>query len=267
MSGTRAPAQSAAAGPGALSLRGVARSYVVEGRRLEALQGIDLDVAPGEFVAIVGPSGCGKSTLLRLIAGLDDADPGEILLDGAPIRGTSLDRGLVFQDHRLLPWLTLEQNVALALENAPLIAAEKRLKVAWHIRLVGLAGFENAWPHQLSGGMAQRAAIARGLVGRPQALLLDEPLGALDALTRIRLQDELLRIWRAEGVTMILVTHDVDEAIYLGDRVVVMNPNPGRIVADIPVALPHPRDRADARFAGIKAEVLRHMQGFELEVA
>ncbi len=252
---------------GTVAIRGLSKSYDVEGRRFDVLRDIHLEARPGEFIAIVGPSGCGKSTLLRLVVGLDDDYAGEILLDGARIQGTSLDRGLVFQDHRLLPWLTLKENVALSLENAPLPAAEKARTVAAHVRLVGLAGFENAYPHQLSGGMAQRAAIARGLATRPEVLLLDEPLGALDALTRLRLQDELLRIWRAEQVTMILVTHDVDEAIYLADRVVVMNADPGRIVADLPVGLPQPRDRSGAGFAAIKREVLRHMGGYELAVA
>lgn len=252
---------------GSLQIRGVSKRYQVEDHRIDVLRSVSLDVRPGEFISIVGPSGCGKSTLLRLIVGLDDDYEGEILLDGARIAGTSLDRGIVFQDHRLLPWLTLEGNVALSLENAPWPASRKREAVAEHIALVGLERFESAYPHQLSGGMAQRAAIARGLVGRPGVLLLDEPLGALDALTRVRLQDELLRIWRAESVTMLLVTHDVDEAIYLGDRVVVMNAKPGRIVADLPVELPHPRDRSSPGFGDLKRRVLEHMQDYDLEVA
>ncbi|MDH2328990.1 ABC transporter ATP-binding protein [Cereibacter sp. SYSU M97828] len=244
---------------GTLDIRNVAKTYEVEGRQVNALSGVNLHVAPGEFISIVGPSGCGKSTLLRLIIGLDTGYQGDILLDGHRITGTSLDRGIVFQDHRLLPWLTLEQNVALALENSRLSGAERKSTVTDHIELVGLSGFESAWPHQLSGGMAQRAAIARGLVGRPGILLLDEPLGALDALTRLRLQEELVRIWKAEGVTMILVTHDVDEAIYLSDRVVVMNSTPGRIVDEIAVDLPRPRDRAGAEFSAIKRRVLSLM--------
>ncbi|RWR04591.1 ABC transporter ATP-binding protein [Paenirhodobacter populi] len=252
---------------GTLDIRNVSKGYSVDGRRLDVLSNVNLHVAPGEFISIVGPSGCGKSTLLRLIIGLDTDYGGDILLDGARITGTSLDRGIVFQDHRLLPWLTLEKNIALALENSGLSAREKRETVAAHIRLVGLEGFETAYPHQLSGGMAQRGAIARGLVGRPGILLLDEPLGALDALTRLRLQEEIVRIWRAEGVTMILVTHDVDEAIYLSDRVIVMNSGPGRIVEEITVNQPRPRDRAGADFAGIKRRVLALMGEYEIEVA
>ena len=252
---------------GTLDIRNVAKHYDVDGRSLTALSNVNLHVSPGEFISIVGPSGCGKSTLLRLILGLDTDYAGDILLDGERIAGTSLDRGIVFQDHRLLPWLTLEGNVSLALENAHLSKTERQQTVADHIRLVGLQGFETVYPHQLSGGMAQRGAIARGLVTRPRILLLDEPLGALDALTRLRLQEELVRIWKAEGVTMILVTHDVDEAIYLSDRVVVMNANPGRIVEEIPVALPRPRDRASQGFAAIKRRVLALMGEYDLEVA
>jgi len=252
---------------GSVDIRNVAKQYHVDGRPLNVLTNVNLHVAPGEFISIVGPSGCGKSTLLRLILGLDADYGGDILLDGEPISGTSLDRGIVFQDHRLLPWLTLEGNVQLALENAGLAKAAKRQTVADHIRLVGLQGFESVYPHQLSGGMAQRGAIARGLVTRPRILLLDEPLGALDALTRLRLQEELVRIWKAEGVTMILVTHDVDEAIYLSDRVVVMNSDPGRIVEEIPVNLPRPRDRTGAAFGDIKRRVLGLMGEYDLEVA
>ncbi len=178
-----------------LEISHVSKSYAVNGRILPVLRDITFSVAAGSFVSIVGASGCGKSTLLRLIVGLDPDYRGDILLGGQSISGTSLSRGIVFQDHRLLPWLTLEQNVGLALANLPWPAAEKREAVREHIALVGLSGFESAYPYQLSGGMAQRAAIARGLVTRPEILLLDEPLGALDALTRVRLQDELLRIW------------------------------------------------------------------------
>ncbi|MFT4267238.1 MAG: ABC transporter ATP-binding protein [Xenophilus sp.] len=246
--------------PGRLEIRNISKSYEVAGRpRLDVLRHVGLTVEPGSFVSIVGPSGCGKSTLLRLIAGLDADYQGDILLHGERIAGTSLSRGIVFQDHRLLPWLTLQQNIALSLENARWPAERKARAVREHIALVGLNGFESAYPHQLSGGMAQRAAIARGLANQPEILLLDEPLGALDALTRIHLQEELLRIWRAEGVTMILVTHDVDEAIYLSDRVIVMNAGPGRIVREVPVALDHPRDRAGPRFAELKGEILEAM--------
>ncbi|MCW3479338.1 ABC transporter ATP-binding protein [Neisseriaceae bacterium JH1-16] len=241
---------------GTLSLKHLNKSYPVKGQPLSVLEDISLDIQPGEFISIVGSSGCGKSTLLRLLIGLEDQFDGEILLDGQPVKGPSLERGIVFQDHRLFPWLTVEQNVALALENSPLSEADKRDTIAQHIELVSLTGFEKAYPHQLSGGMSQRVAIARGLVNRPRILLLDEPFGALDALTRAHLQVELQRIWQAEGITTVLVTHDVDEAVFLGDRVVVMQPRPGRIKRIVPVPLPHPRVRGDVRLAALRDDIL-----------
>jgi sulfonate transport system ATP-binding protein len=247
---------------GSLAINDVTKYYDVDGHPLKVLEDINIDVLPGEFVSIVGPSGCGKSTILRLVVGLDPEYFGAISLDGVPVRGTSLNRGIVFQDHRLLPWLTLEENIGLSLENSGWSQTEKKKTIREHIDLVGLRGFEKVYPYQLSGGMAQRAAIARGLVNRPEVLLLDEPLGALDALTRLRLQEELLRIWRVEKTTMILVTHDVDEAIYLSDRILVMNANPGRIVQEITVGLAVPRDRGSHEFAAIKRQILGHMREY-----
>ncbi|EHP42390.1 taurine transport protein (ABC superfamily, ATP_bind) [Cupriavidus basilensis OR16] len=246
---------------GTLNIAHLRKQYEVKGEPLPVLEDITLSIAPGEFVSIVGASGCGKSTLLRLVVGLEEDYKGEILLDGKRVVGTSLDRGIVFQEHRLFPWLTVEQNIRTALLNAKLSEADKRRTVREHIALVGLAGFETAFPHQLSGGMSQRVAIARALVTRPEILLLDEPFGALDALTRAYLQQELHRIWQAEGITMILVTHDVEEAIYLGDRVVVMEPRPGRIRRILPVPLAHPRDRAALGFARVKDDVLQEFTG------
>jgi len=241
---------------GTLQIDHLSKHYDVKGEPLPVLDNITLTVNPGEFVSIVGSSGCGKSTLLRLIVGLEDDYQGEVLLDGQRVLGTSLDRGIVFQEHRLFPWLNVEQNIALGLLNANFTEAEKTRSVREHINLVGLGGFETAHPHQLSGGMSQRVAIARALVSRPEVLLLDEPFGALDALTRAHLQQKLHRIWQAEGITMILVTHDVEEAVYLGDKVVVMEPRPGRIRRIVPVPLAHPRDRAALPFARIKEDVL-----------
>jgi sulfonate transport system ATP-binding protein len=242
--------------PDTIDILHVSKHYAQRGAALAVLDDITLRVRPGEFVSVLGSSGCGKSTLLRLIAGLDTDYGGEIRVAGEPVRDTSLERGIVFQDHRLFPWLTASQNILAALRNASLSAKEKREAVAEHIELVGLTGFEQAYPHQLSGGMAQRVAIARGLVNRPRVLLLDEPFGALDALTRGRLQNELQRIWERERITMILVTHDVDEALYLGDRVVTMAPRPGRIKRVVEVALPRPRERSDPRFIRLRDEVL-----------
>jgi len=234
----------------------VSKTFRVGKEPLQALQGVDLTVASAEFVTIVGASGCGKSTLLRIIAGLETRFDGEVRHDGRPIEGASLDRGIVFQEPRLFPWLTVEQNVALGLENAPLDAAAKRRVTTEHVALVGLAGFETAYPRQLSGGMAQRVAIARSLVNRPGVLLLDEPFGALDAMTRAHLQEELQRIWKHERITAVLVTHDVDEAVLLGDRVVVMAPRPGRIAEIFHVTAPRPRDRKDPELLRLRNAVL-----------
>ncbi|KAF1049160.1 ABC transporter ATP-binding protein [Xylophilus sp.] len=243
-----------------VAIRHLSKQYDVKGTPLQVLQDITLSVAAGEFVSIVGASGCGKSTLLRLVVGLEGDYAGEIRVGGQPVEGTSLDRGIVFQEHRLFPWQTVEQNIATGLLNAPGTPQDKRRSVQEHIALVGLQGFEKAYPHQLSGGMSQRVAIARALVNRPKVLLLDEPFGALDALTRSRLQRELQRICLAEGITAILVTHDVEEAIYLGDRVVVMQPRPGRISRIVKVELPRPRARGSADFAAIKDDILEEFE-------
>jgi sulfonate transport system ATP-binding protein len=248
---------------GTLTIRNVGKHYHVKGAStLNVLDDINLDVAPGEFISIVGSSGCGKSTLLRLIVGLDSDYRGDLYHGREKIKGPSLRRGIVFQEHRLFPWLTVQENVGLGLQNSDLDPAERRRLIQDHIDLVGLSGFEQAHPHQLSGGMAQRAAIARGLVNTPEILLLDEPFGALDALTKIYLQSELHRIWRKEKITMIMVTHDVEEAIFLSNRVVVMDARPGRIKHIVPVPLDHPRDRADRDFVRLKDEVLREISGF-----
>src|SRR5687767_11017742 len=201
---------------GSIEIEGVSKKYKVRNESLLALDKLTLTIKPGEFLSIVGSSGCGKSTLLRLLTGLDVDYEGEIRVNGVRIQGTSLDRGIVFQEHRLFPWLTVRENVALGLENSGWSDEKKEKAIQDHIELVGLQGFEKAYPHQLSGGMAQRAAIARGLVNQPSILLLDEPFGALDALTRSKLQQELQRIWQLEKITMILVTHDVEEAVFLG---------------------------------------------------
>ncbi|MEK1890513.1 MAG: ABC transporter ATP-binding protein [Phyllobacterium sp.] len=239
-----------------LKISSVSRHFRVNGADLTALDRVSLDVRAGEFITIVGASGCGKSTLLRLGAGLDTGHDGRIEHAGKTVTGPSLDRGIVFQEPRLFPWLTVERNVALGLENAPLSKGKKQDLVAKQIALVGLTGFEKAYPHQLSGGMAQRAGIARGLVNRPDVLFLDEPFGALDAITKARLQGELQEIWAREKITMVLVTHDVDEAVYLGERVVIMAPRPGRIRKIVPVDLPHPRERTSGRLASIRNHVL-----------
>ncbi len=236
-----------------LSLSDVGRTFEGANGPVVALEGVNLTIAPGEFVSLVGPSGCGKSTLLRAIAGLDREFSGEILADGTPVRGPDLARGIVFQEPRLFPWLALAENVGFGLRGPGAARAERIREL---INLVGLAGFEKAYPHQLSGGMAQRAAIARALAPSPGVLLLDEPFGALDAFTRMRLQDALQEIWLASRTTAILVTHDIEEAIDLGQRVVVMSPRPGRIRRIVEIDLPYPRDRAGERFAAYRREIL-----------
>ncbi|MFT4190997.1 MAG: ABC transporter ATP-binding protein [Comamonas sp.] len=237
----------------------VGKTFTVDGRAFEALRDISLRIAPGEFTAIVGASGCGKSTLLRLLVGLDRDYSGHIHAGGQAVRGIGADRGIVFQEHRLFPWLTVRQNIALGIINEPLPADEKARRVDEQIALVGLKGFESALPHQLSGGMSQRVAIARGLVASPGILLLDEPFGALDALTRRQMQEELLRIRQKRQITTLLVTHDVEEAVFLADRVVVLQPRPGRIHDIARIDLPQPRDRNapafQERVAGIVAQL------------
>jgi sulfonate transport system ATP-binding protein len=243
-----------------LSLQNVGKSFAHAGAKVQALQDIDLQIGKGEFVAFVGASGCGKSTLLRLIAGLETQDEGGITLGGVPVAGPSLACGMVFQDHRLLPWLTVTQNIDLALTHSNLSRTARRRLIEAHLRLVGLEGFAHAFPRQLSGGMAQRSALARGLITRPRLLLLDEPFSALDALTRTRLQNELQRIWLQEQTSMVLVTHDVDEAVFLADRIVVLAPHPGRIKRIFDVALPRPRTRDDAAFVALKSVILGELE-------
>lgn len=230
-----------------VSVRHVGRSFDGRAGVVTALKDINLDIRSGEFIALVGPSGCGKSTLLRSIAGLDLGFSGEILVGGEPVTGPKRTRGLVFQEARLLPWLTASANIAFGMKQAS--EREKQERVRELLELVGLVGFEDAYPHQLSGGMAQRVAIARALAPRPSILLMDEPFGALDAFTRIKLQDALRDIWRSQNVTTVFVTHDIDESLVLAEKVVVMSARPGRIAEVIEVDLPYPRDRVSDGFA------------------
>ncbi|HSH96779.1 MAG: ABC transporter ATP-binding protein [Methylophilaceae bacterium] len=243
--------------PIVLKISQVAKEYALSGKQLKVLEGIDLEVRQGEFVSIVGASGCGKSTLLRLIAGLDAGYDGNIVYLGKTVRETDLSRGIVFQEHRLFPWLTVEENILLAFSATDVTKAERKARVKAQIEVVGLSGFEKAYPHQISGGMSQRVAIARALILRPKLLLLDEPFAALDALTRLKLQQELVRLWEQEDLTTILVTHDVEEAVFLGDSVVVMESHPGRIKRIVPVNLSRPHVRADLEFQRIKEDVLQ----------
>jgi sulfonate transport system ATP-binding protein len=236
-----------------LVIRNLGKTFATPGGEITALEGIDLTVRRGEFLCLVGSSGCVKSTLLRIIAGLETEFEGTVHLWGNPIRGPGLDRGMVFQEHRLFPWLTVEENVAFAIDGRGW--GEMTRLVREHLDRVRLTGFEKAFPCQLSGGMAQRVAIARALVNRPGVLLMDEPFGSLDAITRIRMQQEILRIWEEERTTMVLVTHDIEEAVYLGDRVAVMSRPPGTIRDVVPVDLPRPRDRSGQAFAMIRKTI------------
>ena len=234
----------------------VSKTFIVDAKAVEALRDITLHIGSGEFVSIVGPSGCGKSTLLRLVAGLDTPDAGEIRTGQRIVKGPGLDRGMVFQDHRLFPWLNVERNILFGLRNVSLTDLQKKRIVADLIKLVGLSGFEAAHPHQLSGGMSQRAAIARALAPQPAILLLDEPFGALDSLTRTHLQAEFLRILGHDKITILLVTHDVEEAVFLSDRIFVFEPRPGRIRGSITVRQSRPRLRSDPAFISLKEDVL-----------
>jgi ABC-type nitrate/sulfonate/bicarbonate transport system ATPase subunit len=226
---------------GALTLDHLSLAYAQRSGQFLALADVDLSIADGELVTIVGPSGCGKSTLLMLIAALIRPTSGSVRLDGKPVAAPGPDRALVFQDFALLPWRTVLDNVALGLELKGVGAAERRATARRHIAMVGLAAFERAYPHQLSGGMRQRVGIARALAVEPQVLLMDEPFGALDAQIRQVMGSELLRIWERGRKTILFVTHDIDEAIYLADRTIVMSASPGRVIADIPIKLARPR--------------------------
>jgi ABC-type nitrate/sulfonate/bicarbonate transport system ATPase subunit len=256
-------ASSIAADGSALAILDVCKTYrAADGSPVVALDRVSLHVAEGEMLALVGPSGCGKSTLLRLIAGLDEPTAGELRVDHKPIAGPSAERGLMFQEHSLFPWLTVRRNIQAGLA-ARGVLRERRHEVDEFMKLTGLTAFAGAYPHQLSGGMAQRAALARALVNHPRILLLDEPLGALDQFTRMRMQDEILKLWEARGTTMVLVTHDVDEAIYMCDRIAIMSPRPGRIERIIDVPLARPRHRNDRRFLELRKQLLEtlHLTG------
>ena len=222
------------------------KSYTNEkGEATKALEDINLEIRDGEFVCIVGPSGCGKSTLLEIVAGLLDSTSGEILLDDVPVKGTSRDIGVVFQDASLFPWKTVKKNIAFGMDIAKVPKEEQEKRLAKYIRLMNLTEFENKYPAQLSGGMRQRAGIARALVMNPKVLLMDEPFSAVDHLTRCTLQEELVRIRQEENRTVFFVTHDLNEAVYLADRVILLTPSPGRVQQEYTVKLPHPRNRND----------------------
>lgn len=244
-------------GRGTVTIRDLSKSFSINGRDLNVLKAFDLDIHAGESLAIVGASGSGKTTLLRVLAGLEYADGGDVLIDGRPIQGIGNERAVIFQEPRLLPWRTVLDNISFPLEMRGLDAATVRQRALHYLSLVGLREFAQALPAQLSGGMAQRVGIARALAVQPEILLLDEPLGALDAMTKITMQEELTRIWREEKVTMITVTHDLEEAVYLADRVLILPKEKGGVIRLVPVDLPRPRDRSDPRFVRLREGLLR----------
>ncbi len=239
-----------------LEIRDLHKNFYIKGQKIEVLSGVNLNVKKGELVAIVGASGCGKSTLLKLITTLETISSGEILLDGEPVSGPSPKCSMIFQEARLFPWLSVQQNIEFVIPDS-VPKSEKKELVEYYTRLVGLSEFTDAVPNQLSGGMQQRVSIARALATRPQLLLLDEPFGALDAFTRMTMQQEVLRIWEQDHTTMIIVTHDIDEAIFLSNRVVIMGKNPGVVRKIVPVELPFPRGRTDQEFLEIRGEIMK----------
>ncbi|HET7792931.1 MAG TPA: ABC transporter ATP-binding protein [Rhizobacter sp.] len=246
-----------------LSVRNVSKRFASASGETLALQSTDLAVAENDFVTILGPSGCGKSTLLRIVAGLDTPTAGEVLLDGQRIAGPGADRGMVFQSYTLFPWLTVRDNVCFGLRERGLPRSQQIEIAQGFIRKVGLEGFEHHHPRQLSGGMQQRTAIARALANGPRMLLMDEPFGALDHQTRELMQELLLGIWEAERKTVLFVTHDIDEAVFMGSRVVVMSARPGRIKLDRAVPLPHPRHysvKTTPEFMALKAELTEQVR-------
>jgi NitT/TauT family transport system ATP-binding protein len=236
-----------------IEVQGVYKSF----GNLKVLENINLTIEKGEFAAIVGPSGCGKSTLLRMVAGLETPDEGAVQTDGELIRKPSPRRMMIFQEHALYPWLTVGKNVEMGLELAGVAKEERRNKAENVLKTVGLEGFYDYYPSQLSGGMRQRVSIARALVMDPDILLLDEPYGALDAMTRLTMQNELLKLWEGSGKTMLLITHDIDEALYLADKVFVMSARPGKVVRTIDLDLPRPRNRNSQRFGELRQEIIQ----------
>lgn len=247
----------------ALDIAQVSKTFTSGAKATQALLATDLQVAENDFITILGPSGCGKSTLLRMVAGLDQPSSGTITLDGRVVSGPGADRGMVFQSYTLFPWLTVEQNVCFGLREKGMPLPEQRTLAQQFLHKVGLRGFENHFPKQLSGGMQQRTALARALANQPRILLMDEPFGALDHQTRELMQELLLGIWEAERKTVLFVTHDIDEAIFMGNRAVVMSARPGRIKCDLPVNLPHPRHysvKTTSEFAQLKAQLTEEIR-------
>ena len=252
-----------------LKIENVYKEYDTSKGKMVALNGANLDIAENEFICVVGPSGCGKSTLLNIIAGLLEPTSGTVYLDGKPIEGTGVERGVVFQQYALFPWRTVLKNVMFGPEMKKMPKDQAEEIARKYIKAVGLEGFENSYPKELSGGMKQRVAIARAYAANPEVLLMDEPFGALDAQTRVQLQTELLNTWEKEKKTCFFITHDVDEAIILAQRVVIMSARPGRIKKIVNIDIPYPRTqetKSDPRFLELKAEIWNEVYKEFLEV-
>lgn len=243
--------------PEQLDIRHVSKTFITQKGSVHALEDVNLRIREGEFVTLIGPSGCGKSTLLKIVAGLDDSYEGDVLLEGSRVSGPGMDKGFVFQEPRLFPWLTVERNIAADLS---LRDSHVRKRVDELIELVRLQGFAKAYPRELSGGMAQRVAIARALLRNPKVLLLDEPFGALDAFTRAHMQEVLLDVWQTNRTTMLFVTHDIDEAVFLANRIVIMRPRPGSICGVIVNDLTYPRKKASSAFQEMRFRVLSEFE-------
>jgi len=255
-----------------LAIEAVSRTFpgVRSGPPTRALEPTSLAVADNDFICILGPSGCGKSTLLRIVAGLDFPTTGRVVLDGQPVTGPGLDRGMVFQSYTLFPWLTVRQNICFGLREKGVVPAEQDRIAAQYIDRVGLKGFELHYPKMLSGGMQQRTALARALANDPKILLLDEPFGALDNQTRALMQELLLGIWEADRTTVLFVTHDIDEAIFMANRVAVMTARPGRVKSDVRIDLPHPRHytvKTTPEFSAYKARLTEEIRVESIKAA
>jgi ABC-type nitrate/sulfonate/bicarbonate transport system ATPase subunit len=243
--------------PVKVSIQNISMTFSAEGKRVDVLDDVSLDVRAGELICLLGPSGCGKSTLLNMVGGFLAPTSGQVLIDRQPVRGPDPRRIFVFQERGVFPWLTVEGNIGFGLRGLP--KAERARKVAHYVELVGLRGFERAYPHELSGGMKQRVEVARALAVNPDTLYLDEPFGALDSITRIQMRSELLRIWEAEKKTILFVTHDIEESVQLADRVVVMSARPAKIRRVVEIDIPHPRDLSSPRYLELRDSIFEEI--------
>jgi ABC-type nitrate/sulfonate/bicarbonate transport system ATPase subunit len=251
------PARAPDAAKAKVTLRGITKTFHADGKEVRVLEAVDLDVYEGEFVCILGPSGCGKSTVLNIIGGFLDPTEGEVRIDGEPVRGPDKRRIFVFQERGVFPWLTVSANIGFGLGHLPY--KERQARIDRYVELVGLKGFELSYPNELSGGMKQRVEVARALAVNPDVLYLDEPFGALDSITRLTMRSELLRIWEAEKKTIIFVTHDIEEAVQLADRIVVMSSRPAQVRKILAIDIAHPRDLSSPRYLELRDSIFSEL--------